>query len=151
MADRMSELATTMREKVERLERVLENVPQVECPTRHQFAPGLYAREMLVPAGTIATGAVHKTEHLTIVVGHCLLTTDKGAEELMGYHSFVSKTGAKRAIHAIQDTMVTTLHVTQETDMDKLCEELTESKSDELLGGPMNRQLLAQKHKELEA
>jgi hypothetical protein len=142
---------TDMREKVERLERILENAPQVECPLRHQFAPGLYAREMIVPAGTIATGAVHKTEHLTIVVGHCLLTTDEGAEEFVGYHSFVSKPGTKRAIHAIQDTMVTTLHVTQETDLDKLCEQLTESTRDELLGGPKNRQLLAQKHEELEA
>lgn len=146
----MSEVAIPMREKVQRLEDIIAQAPQAECPLRHQFAPGLYAREMLVPAGVVATGAVHKTEHMTIVVGHCVLTTDEGAQEFMGYHSFVSKPGAKRAIYAIQPTMVTTLHVTEETDLDKLCEQLTESKREELLGGSMNKQLLAQKAKELE-
>lgn len=133
-----------MRERVERLEAELEKYPQVECPLKHHFAPGVYMREMTVPAGVIATGAVHKTEHLTTVVGHCLLTTDDGAEEFRGYRTFLSKPGAKRAIHAIETTTVTTIHPTTETDLDKLCELLTESRSDELLGGPRNRQLLTQ-------
>jgi len=150
----MSELAITMRERVERLESLLENTPQVECPLRHRFAPGVYMREMLVPAGTVATGAVHKTEHLTVVVGHCHLTTDEGMQEFIGYASFASKPGAKRAIYAVQDTIVTTIHPTDETDLDKLCELLTESKKDELLGGEKNRQankqIAAQARKELE-
>lgn len=141
---------TEMRQKVERLEQILEGVPQVECPTFHHFAPGVYTREMNVPAGITATGAVHKTEHLTIIVGHCWLTTDDGAQEFIGCHTIKSKPGAKRAIHAIADTKVYNIHPTEETDLDKLCELLTESKSDELLGGPRNRQLLAQqKHKEV--
>lgn len=138
-----------MRQRVERLEATLEGLPQVECPVRHHFAPGVYMREMTVPAGTIATGAVHKTEHLTTVCGRCLLTTDDGPQEFAGYTTFLSKPGAKRAIHAIEDTIVTTVHPTTETDLDKLCELLTESKSSELLGGPDNRQLLANKQKEL--
>lgn len=144
MADDRDLIHTPMRERVERLEAILEHSPQVECPLQHRFAPGVYLREMLVPAGTVATGAVHKTEHATIVVGHCILTTDEGPKEFIGYKSFVSKPGAKRAIYAIQDTIVTTVHPTDETDLDKLCELLTESKADELLGGPANRQLLAQ-------
>jgi V8-like Glu-specific endopeptidase len=147
----VSDLTTVlpMRERVERMERILENVPQVECPTRHKFAPGVYAREVQVPAGTLATGAVHKTEHLTIVVGHCFLTTEEGAKEIIGYDSFVSQPGAKKAIFAIEDTIVTTIHPTDETDVEKLCELLTESKSDELLGGSKNRQFLKNKDAEV--
>jgi hypothetical protein len=140
-----------MRERVEKLEAVLAQTPQVECPTRHHFAPGVYIREMTVPAGVIATGAVHKTEHLTILSGHCHLTTDDGVVEFIGFHTIHSKPGAKRAIYAISETKVSTVHPTEETDLDKLCEMLTESKSDELLGGPKNRQMLAQKQPELEA
>lgn len=147
----MSEIVASMRHKVERLEAALSVFPQVECPTRHHFAPGVYIREMTVPAGVTATGAVHKTEHLTILCGHCHLTTDEGVKEFVGFHTIHSKPGAKRAIHAITETKVSTVHPTDETDLDKLCELLTESKSDELLGGANNRQLLAQKHKELEA
>ena len=134
----------SMRQRVERLEAVLEREPQLECQIRHHFAPGVYMREMTVPAGAIATGAVHKTEHLSILsAGHCLLTTDDGVKELRAPHTGLSKAGAKRAIFAFTECVITTIHPTDETDLDKLCELLTESKSDELIGGPQNRQLLA--------
>lgn len=140
----------TEREKVERLERVIGQLPPVECPTRHFFAPGVFLREMLVPAGVIATGAVHKTEHLTIVAGHCLLTTDEGPKEFIGFHTIHSKPGAKRAISAISDTFVTTIHANpdDETDVAVLAERFTESKASELLGGAENRQRLAQDARE---
>jgi hypothetical protein len=135
----------TMRAQVERLQSVLEQQSQVECPVKNHFAPGVYAREMLVPAGTVATGAVHKTEHLTIVVGHCYLTTEDGTRELIGHHTIVSKPGIKRAIYAVQDTILTTIHATDETDEAKLVELLTESTKAELLGGAQNMQLLRAK------
>lgn len=140
----MSELATTMRESVQRLEDAIAQMPPAECGLRHHFAPGVYLREMTVPAGVVATGAVHKTEHLTIIVGHCFLTTDEGVQEFQGHCTIRSKPGVKRAIVAITETILTTVHVTTETDLDKLCELLTESKADELLGGSANKQLLAQ-------
>lgn len=137
----------SMRERVERLESILQQAPQVECPVRHHFAPGVYAREMTIPAGTVATGAVHKTEHLSIVVGHCLLTTDAGPMEVCGHHTFVSKPGAKRALQAITTTVMTTIHPTTTTDLEALVEELTESRAAELLGGAENKQALAQQRK----
>jgi hypothetical protein len=110
----------------------------------------VYAREMTIPAGVIATGAVHKTEHLSIIsIGHCVLTTDDGTKEIHGPCTFVSKPGAKRAIVAITETVMTTIHPTEETDLDKLCELLTESTSAQLLGGPQNRQMLANKEREV--
>lgn len=142
------DLTTTMRAQVERLERTIEHLPQVECPVRHHFAPGVYAREMTIPAGVIATGAVHKTEHLSILVGHCMLTTDDGPKEFSGHNTFVSKPGAKRAIVAISDVVMTTIHPTEETDLDKLCELLTEATSAELIGGEENKQMLMNKARE---
>lgn len=133
---------TPMRAYVQRLEDAMSRLPQAECPVRNHFAPGIYAREMTIPAGVTATGAVHKTEHLSIVVGHCLITTDEGVQEINGLHTFVSKPGAKRALHAVTTTIFTTIHPTDETDLEKLCELLTESKHAELIGGPQNRQLM---------
>lgn len=142
---KFSGLASPMRERVRRLESELSKFPQVDCPVRNLFAPGVYAREMTIPAGVTATGAVHKTEHLSIVHGHCMVTTDDGVSEINGRTVFVSKPGAKRALHAITETVFLTIHPTDETDPQKLCELLTESKSDELIGGANNRQLLAKK------
>lgn len=137
-----SEHAVEMRAKVQRLEEVLNRAPQVECPVRHIFAPGIYSRVMTIPKGVVLTGAVHKTEHLNVVAkGRIAVLTDDGPKILHAGDAFVSKPGAKRAGHAIEETVWVTVHATDETDLDKLVEELTESTSAELLGGSANRQL----------
>ena len=140
----------TERERVLRLERALTSMPQVECPVWHHFAPGLYARKMLIRKGTVLTGAVHKTEHLCIISGDIDVTTDDGVKRITDAHAIIaSKPGAKRAGYAHEDTYWTTVHATDETDLDKLVEELTESTNQELLGGSMNKQLIANRLKEL--
>lgn len=149
----MDEIAApelTEREKVERLEAVLQQFPQVECPVSHHFGPGVYMRTMLVPAGTIATGAVHKTAHTTIIAGHCLLTTSDGPREFLGYHVIDSLPGAKRAITAIETTVVTTVHLNpdDERDLDKLVARLTDTPAAQLLGGSNNRQAQIQREKQ---
>ncbi|CAG9256002.1 hypothetical protein [Paraburkholderia caribensis] len=132
----------SMRERVCALETQLEQLPQVDCPVRHHFAPGIYAREMTIPAGVVATGAVHRTEHLTIVSkGRLRITTDDGIREIAAPATFVSKAGIKRAAYAIEETVLTTIHATDETDVDMLVAQLTESTNAELLGGEENAQM----------
>lgn len=138
----------TMRERVQRLEDILNTMEQADCPVVHHFSPGIYAREMTIPADVIATGAVHKTEHLSIIsAGRCWLTTDDGVKEISAPFTFLSKPGAKRAIHAIEETVFTTIHATDETDLDKLCEMLTDVTTDQLIGGTMNKQLMNEQMK----
>lgn len=135
------------REKVEAMEDELMKLglPQADIPLKHYFAPGLYAREMTIPAGVMLTGAVHKTEHLvTISAGRILVyqgEEGEGAMDLRAPATFVSKPGTKRVGIAIEDTVFTTYHATENTDIDSLVEELTESKADELMGGKNNKQL----------
>jgi hypothetical protein len=138
-----------MRAKVLELESVVEKLPQVDCPVWHHFAPGLYARCMLIPKDTVLTGAVHRTEHLCIVSGDISVTTDDGVKRITHPHFILaSKPGAKRAGYTHDDTYWTTVHATTETDLDKLAEELTESTNSELLGGPNNRQAIANRLKD---
>lgn len=134
-----------MREKVQRWEDMLATLPQVFCPTLHHFGPGVYVRQMIVPAGTDAVGAVHKTEHLTVIAGHCLLTTDEGPREFIGVEVIRSAAGTKRVIRALETTVVLTIHPTEETDTDRLVELLTESKASDLLEGGNNKQALNQR------
>ena len=135
-----------MRRRVESLEREIQKLPQVDCPVWHHFAPGLYARKMLIRADTVLTGAVHKTEHLVIVSGDISVTTPDGTKRITGAHEiFKSLPGEKRAGYAHTDTYFTTVHATNETDLDRLVEELSESTSEELLGGAKNIQLMNQK------
>ena len=137
-------------EKVIQLERALTALPQAECPVWHHFSPGLYARKMLIRKGTVLTGAVHKTEHLCIISGDIEVTTDDGVKRITDQHAIISsKPGAKRAGYAHEDTYWTTVHATEETDLDRLVEELTESTAQELLGGSDNKQLAVNLAKEL--
>ena len=137
------------RAQVERLEGEIQKLPQVDCPVRHYFAPGMAAREMTIPAGVVITGAVHRHEHLcTVSKGRILVSTDNGMAELVAPFTFVSKPGAKRVGYAIEETVWTTYHATDTTDIDKLIEEITESTSAELLGGSQNVQGLAQRDRD---
>jgi SET domain len=133
------------RASVERLESEIQKLPQVDCPVRHYFAPGMAAREMTIPAGVVITGAVHRHEHLcTVSKGRIVVSTDDGMKELTAPCTIVSKAGAKRVGYAIEETVWTTYHATRETDIDLLIEEITESTSAELIGGAQNVQMLAQ-------
>lgn len=136
----------TMRQRVERLEDSALGLPQVECPVRHYFAPGLYAREMTIPAGTTVTGAVHKTENLIVVsMGRLRIVTEDGTREVQAGDTITCKAGMKNAVVAMEDARWTNFfpNPSNETDTDKLVEMLSESKACELLGGSENKQLLA--------
>lgn len=143
-----------MRQKVANLEASMMGLPQVDCPVRHFFAPGLYAREMSIPAGTVVTGAVHRTENLIVVSkGRLRIVTEDGTREVVAGDTLVCKAGMKNAVVALEDSRWTNFlaNPDNETDTDKLTEVFTESKSSELLGGRDNKQLLMAELQKVEA
>lgn len=137
-----------MRERVQRLEKALDAHEQVDCPVCHYFAPGMYAREIRIPKGTVLVGAVHKTENLAVLsAGKLQLVTDSGTVEIEAPHTLTVKPGQKNCALALEDAVWTNFFPTDETDPDKLVEILSESKASELLGGPDNKQLIANRIK----
>mgnify|MGYP001447296244 CR=1 FL=1 len=133
-----------VREAVEQIEDAMQGMPPAFLPIKHYFANGMYAREMTMPAGAIVTGAIHKTTHFCILSqGRVHVMSEDGIEELVAPAIIISQPGTKRAIHALEDTVWTNIHATNETDLDKLVEELTESTVDQLQGGGNNKQELA--------
>ncbi len=103
------------------------SMPQAETETRHHFADGIYARELFIPAGVCLVGALHKTNHLfTVSQGECVAVTHEGREEIKAPYMGQTQPGMKRVIYAITDTVLTTFHVTEETDVDKIAEQILE-------------------------
>lgn len=136
----------TTRERVNALEKALLEVPQVDCPIRHHFAPGVYAREITIPAGTVVVGAIHKTDNLVIVsMGRLRIVTDDGTTEVRAGDTFTCKAGAKNAMFALEDARWTNLLHNPEniTETAVLVEMFTHSKESELMGGADNKQLAA--------
>jgi hypothetical protein len=106
----------------------LAGYPQTECPLKHHFAPGVYVREIFMPAETIIIGHIHKTEHLNILIqGACYIVNDDDTrEELRAPLTFVSKAGVQKVLYITEDMIWQTVHVTTETDVEKLEAMLTE-------------------------
>ena len=113
----------------------MNKFPQVECPVKHHFSPGLYMREIFMPAGTIVIGKVHKTEHFNIIVkGAAYIVHDDGShEELIAPTVFVSKAGVQKVLVITEDMVWMTTHVTEETDVQKIEDMIIEQP---LLTGP---------------
>lgn len=101
------------------------DLSEVECPLTHYHAPGLYVREIFIPAGTAVVGKIHKHAHFNdISKGRVRVSTEFGFDILEAPCRFVSLAGTKRAVFAETDTVWTTYHPTLETDVEKIESEI---------------------------
>ena len=115
----------SIREKIETLEKEMFKAPQLQIGTAHHFAKGLYAREIFIPKGTLLTGKIHKHEHLNIISkGEITVLTENGLKKIKAPFTMVSLPGTKRVGFAHEDTVWTTIHASNETDLGKLEQEL---------------------------
>lgn len=89
------------------------------CPVQHHFAPGAYGREMRLPAGLVVVGKIHKHAHINVLSqGHVrVFTEQEGEMEIKAPCTFVSSPGTKRVVLVLEDTVWTTVHVTDKTDL----------------------------------
>lgn len=114
--------AVPTRDQIDRLESTLLAAEDaggaVELETWHAFADGLVARTILIPAGTVLTGAPHKAEHLNVCHGDITVWTEQGMRRLTGYHVLPALPGAKRVGWAHADTWWTTVHLNPENSRD---------------------------------
>ncbi|MDK6077940.1 hypothetical protein [Massilia varians] len=105
--------------EVYRLESEILKHPQVELPVAHEHCEGVYARSMFIPAGTVATGAVHRGESFFIVrTGTLIVHTPQGPMEYQAGHMSVTRPGDKRAVVAVTDVIVTTFHANPTNEQD---------------------------------
>jgi quercetin dioxygenase-like cupin family protein len=123
----MARNAAPSSSSVEQLQKLASQLPQLTLETFSHFAPGLYARQLLLPAGATIVGKRHKKEHIYIVTrGRVAVDSGSGAVIHEAGSVHVSQPGAKRAIHALEDAIFTTVHRTDNTDLDDIERELLE-------------------------
>ena len=121
------------REKVMVVQQELAKLLQLDCPLKHHFAPGQYAREILLPKGSLVIGKIHKHAHINVVSkGRVSVMTEYGRMDIEAPCTFVSQVGTKRAVYAHEDTIWTTVHVTDETDLLKIEDEIIAKTYDEV-------------------
>jgi hypothetical protein len=107
------------RAQILRLQDEVMRLSQIEPPTRHFFAPGLYGREMFAPAGSIVVGKIHRLDHMCVVLGDIsVFSVDAGLRRITGCETFISRAGTKRALLAHADTWWTTFHPNPDDERD---------------------------------
>lgn len=105
------------------LEAELQKLPQAMPMIEHDHIPGVLARTMSVKAGVVMTGAEHRYASFFVVrSGNLIVNTPAGTMHFGPGDMVASPAGAKRAIIALTDIVVTTFHhnPTDETDPDAI-------------------------------
>jgi len=115
----MDLVTNTSRQKVQALELFLKEQPQVEIKTKHYFSKGVYAREITIPAGVILTGEIHKFTNLNILSqGKIQVLIGDVVQEVEAPYTVVSPAGTKRIARTLTECVWTTIHGTDEVDLD---------------------------------
>jgi len=112
--------AITENISVDDVERKMLAMPQADCPVVHRFGPGLYVRELTLPAGTLAIGHAQKFEHLNIVIAGKVAMIDGDRVKIVhGPCVFTGQPGRKIG-YVIETCVWQNVYATGETDIDKL-------------------------------
>ena len=118
--------------KIEKIEKYMltnKDIVHIDCPTRHIFSPGVYVREITMPEGALVLGAKHTTTHLNILsTGACVLADVETGEitDLIAPCTFESKAGVQKLLYIVEECVWSTVHVTEETDVEVLESQLIE-------------------------
>lgn len=147
MQIKLSDQALDVSSKIDSLEAEMLKMPQVDCPVQHHFGPGVYIREVKLPAGSAVIGHYHKTSHLnTLVQGKLILINEDGTHvEREAPYTFVSGEGRKVA-YIVEDVVFHNIFATDETDIDKLEETYLIKSETFLMNEAMQNSLLKLEH-----
>lgn len=113
----------------------------------HVFTPGLYIRGCRIPKDTLLVTEIHRTTHPFVVTEGIVhvWTENEGAVRIEAPYHGITTPGTRRVIFTETDTVWTTYHVTEETDVEKIGAEILEQRENPLLGDhPLLHQWLTQ-------
>ena len=100
------------REQIVRLQEAMLPQQCEQPPPTHFFAPGMYLRELTVPAGMLLVGKTHKHAHFLVVTkGRAEVLSEFGRTVVEPGHIAVSQAGVKRVVLALEDTQFITVHL----------------------------------------
>ena len=98
-------------EKIGELDAAIKEMEQVELETNHYFADGTYTRELMIPAGTVLTGKIHRYSCINILVkGKIKVVTSEDEYDIEAPYTFVSGPGVRKAGYVIEDAIWINVH-----------------------------------------
>jgi hypothetical protein len=129
--------------KIEEIEGQLLQLPQVDVPLNHMFAPGVYAREVVMPTDSFVIGHEHKTEHFNIILtGRATVMMEGVIHDIKAPAIIKSNRNVRKILYIHEEMHWVTIHPTDETNIEKL-EEMLVVKSDTYLNHQTQKEIEA--------
>jgi hypothetical protein len=120
----------TMSEKIDKLEEVMvNNFPPAICPVNHIFTENIYTREIFMPAGSLITSKIHKTQHpFFVLAGKASVWIDEGIEQVIeAPYRGITEPGTRRVLFIWEDCIWATVHYNPNNENeDEIVERITE-------------------------
>jgi hypothetical protein len=117
-----------IRARIEKLARWMAGFPtaeQQEFQVEHTLIEGVYTRKLLIPKGSVLIGKVHLKECVNIVAkGDISVLTESGCGRFQAGHVATSKAGIQKLGFAHEDTVFINCFRTDETDIQKIENEI---------------------------
>jgi hypothetical protein len=134
---RIDELEATM----------LNNFSMINCPLVHRFTEGLYVREIFMPAGSLITSKIHKTQHQFFILKGAVSVWNNDGEEVYLEAPYIGTTepGTRRVLYIWEDCIWATSHPNPDNETVEEIEERIIEKYD----NPLLSEKLKQKLKEI--
>ena len=125
-----SKLAQIAEKKIQLFEREFLKLNQVDCLVTHRFGPGVYIREVILPAGACVIGHYHKHPHISIMLKGrmSLINDDDTFTDLEAPITLHCPPGRKIAI-IHEDVIWQNIYSTDITDVEFLEDALFEKSS----------------------
>ena len=96
-----------LREKVERLQDALLEMPQADIKFIHEFEPGKYIRTMIAPPWSVIVGAEHKTPYkIKLVKGKIAVNIGDEIRTLTAPLEFDAPAGIKRVGRIFEEEVI---------------------------------------------
>lgn len=137
----MNELTRCFNEQTKKLHDSMLQMRPARIEENDQIFEGVYLRTVHIPKGTVVVGATHSTAHFSIVSsGHIIIADFQGVNEYRGFSIITSPRGTKRVVQALEDTIFSTIHITDKLTADEVIADITDTTADKLINGAENLQ-----------
>lgn len=130
----VKETKISVNEVIDNAEAIIATGEPVEMPLTHRFTDGMYIREIFMPAGTLLTSKIHKTRHPFVVSkGKCIVYDGSKPETISAPYTGITEANTRRLLYIEEDTIWTTFHVTNKTDVDEIEKEIIKDHKNNLV------------------
>jgi hypothetical protein len=100
----------------------------------HTMTPGVYVRELTIPAGMVVVPKRHAREHVCkISKGRATVFTEDGVTEVVAPYTFVSPAGSKRVLLVREEITWATIHRTDFSTLDEIMRDIIIEEGDDLI------------------